>query len=91
MRMGILLLSDSRVLDLKKISSIVLKGVPKSGWMQAYPNGGIWKDPLKNVSLVTIIRTFHTNFANLTFIGLGKFMSCGFGAVWQLTRVVTIA
>ena len=49
------------------------------------------KDHLKDVSVMTFMGTFHTNFIIPEFLGLGKSVSRGFGAVRQLTREEPVA
>lgn len=46
----------------------------------------IRKDQIKDVRVMTFIGTFHTNFIIPDFLGIGKSVSRGFGAVRQLTR-----
>jgi len=46
----------------------------------------IRKDHLKDVSMMTFIGIFHLNFIVPDFLGIGKSVSRGFGAVRQLSR-----
>lgn len=51
----------------------------------------IRKDHLKDVSVMTFTGIFHTNFIIPDFLGIGKSVSRGFGAVRQLTRADLVA